>query len=1408
MANRRQSEMAMRAALFNPAVSSTEMRDAMQSADPRPRPTHIQNARPSHGAGNAAHGTYTPPSAEPPASPPNHHQSIIHTAASSLSPDDYVHRPAYAERRFSPSQLGSISESAEAPSSQSKQNKVRKNLLGGFKRVANAVKSAASASSSNSTRTPEGLAKTRSISGHEHNRGDGAASQMRRGKPRPIVNHNPFAAVSEGFSFVPRLDGSQSARPQQQQFSIYPSSAQRPGAVPRHNMSMTSLDAYAQGGVGTGSGSGSGSGSGPGSASASPRSQKPGSRQRSLTQNSRTQSPRDIAQANYAGFACLSPPQGPLEHGAAQRLPSRKPASILVSNTSPSIGSTIGSSISGNNISSTINSNSMSSAHSISSLGVQKLPPAMSYDFGRMAGRHPMVSPVKPVSPLSPIVEPSKARLQRQPGLYPPTRARSMTIPSKDEANADADADDKAPRAPNRLPRKTSVPQTSGAQRIAFLLSDASDNSADDIINIPRFEPLMDGTIGRSAGELIHKQAVRNISATDLHATPQADSCSNGNGNGSGSGHIHSQPQSHQHGVYTHNVRSPLSLASSAGSLSRNTHSTASLASRSVASAASSEDLLTTVPLSRILYTAAAGASAPQPSSPASPSAVFGAADPPYQVTIDPHYLNMLDASEERLERELERELANGRKNRDSERIDIYEVLEQGPNGYVLAGRQQNASSGNSSRGDVSSVRKAPENDSGIRVDEQQKESATASLPPLDQLQRAAGSSLSIQTHGSVSESHMSMATSNEGFRPGSPTSPFSFSHSRFSLINQDGSLNLASFDFDQLDGYQQRLSSAGSAAGSPSSNTQRNEGISIVDRFTRRTTSHANDGLGGSWFWSALNSDSPPDRALSPPSALSSSSAEAHADSGSKQSRLVRKMRKQQQSEPVAASFSKYRAELGLGHDLESSSGNGDSQQPQVEQPGVNNRSLSIDTANSSSNTASHPAIATRTSESSIGSSNDTPGNARSNIANRRQLHPHYTSLHTAAAAHRGIQRAGDNASSIDSRAASTSASTSTPNQSFASVAPRGRFVITLPADAADANRARRRMRLMTLPRNYVPFDLVHRRSPASMSLEGALTLIDGSSTSDLPAGGAAPSSGTSAAAAVAAVASNHSSRHRSRLHRRSASALTTSELDEIMVRTVELCHSIQTAIKVQHSSDSGLAMWIHGVLRPPGTDKPSNHNGSSSSSSSSSRHGAEDAAAALDDVPASLSSVNRSFANIHRGSGGADGLDDADCDSRPLQSQPQCHPTNAGAATSETFDPPAPGSSLSPSPRQPLQNDADGSGYRGGPENIAFEEPAASNTRNNIIHRNSISISTSTNISISSSGSGSTSIVSQSILSRSAHNLDDDDDYDDDNDRLTTHTTGSRRNSNSSSTFSTHSRNRSRNCNRNSIGSANGVC
>ncbi|KAJ2496333.1 hypothetical protein GGI11_008245, partial [Coemansia sp. RSA 2049] len=523
------------------------MRDAMQSADPRPRLTHSQNARPSHDAGNAAYGTYTPPSAEPPASPPNHqHQSIVHTAASSLSPDDYGHRPAYAERRFSPSQLGSISEGAEAPSSQSKQNKVRKNLLGGFKRVANAVKSAASASSS--TRTPEGLTKTRSISGHEHNRGDGAASQMRRGKPRPIVNHNPFAAVSEGFSFVPRLDGSQSARPQQQQFSIYPSSAQRPGAVPRHNMSMTSLDAYAQGGPGAGAGAGSGPSSGPGSASASPRSQKPGSRQRSLTQNSRTQSPRDIAQANYAGFAYMSPPQGSLEHGAAQGLPSRKPASILVSNTSPSIGSTIGSSISGNNISSTINSNSIGSAHSISSLGVQKLPPAMSYDFGRMAGRHPMVSPVKPVSPLSPIVEPGKVRLQRQPGLYPPTRARSMTIPSKDEANADADADDKAPRAPNRLPRKTSVPQSSGAQRIAFLLSDASDNSTDDIINIPRFEPLMDGTIGRSAGELIHKQAVRNISVTDLHATPPADTNSN-------SGHIHSQPQSHQHGVYAHNVR-------------------------------------------------------------------------------------------------------------------------------------------------------------------------------------------------------------------------------------------------------------------------------------------------------------------------------------------------------------------------------------------------------------------------------------------------------------------------------------------------------------------------------------------------------------------------------------------------------------------------------------------------------------------------------------------------------------------------------------------------------------------------------------------------------------------------------------------------------------------------------------
>ncbi|KAJ1908390.1 hypothetical protein LPJ81_000099 [Coemansia sp. IMI 209127] len=1147
------------------------MRAAIQNADPRQRPTP-----PARAATEATPYTqYTSSSTRDPASSSLGQQYIPRT--SSLDPDDYARRKAYPpERLFPPSQLGSISESAEAPSS-TKQHKVRKNLLGGFRRVANAVKSAAG------NRQPEGLAKTHSISGHEHR---GSRILSHQNSPRPIVNHHPFASAGEPLAFRPQPDGSQSARPQQQHFSIYPATAQQLGAMSRHNMSMTSLDAYAQGTTGPASSS----------ASSASRPLTPGSRQRSFTHQSRTQSPPN----NSGSFYVSS--QGSLERGVPAALSSRKAATILVANTSTNTSSM-----------SSIGSDARPRNNAF--LGVQKLPSAISYDFGHLPSRYPMVSPVKPVSPLSPIVTSDEdsttmdARILSnnvpQINLYP-TRSRSMTIPSKDDSDGDA----RVPAISPRLPRKTSVPQTSMAQRVALLSANSPASSEDDVINLPSFEPLMDGSIGRSAGDIIHKQAVHNISSTDLNVYKRTDA----------SRHDQQQiQQQQQQSHYLHNVRSPLSLASSAGSLSRNTRSTGSLASRSIASAASSEDLLTAVPLSRILYTSYANGagSAPQPSSPVGPTTRFSMADPPYQLAIDPNYMNMMEEAEKR-QQELEQATVRS-KNRDSERIDIYDMLVQGPNGYVLAGTQQDTggADGNYSN-DVSRV---PENDSGVRVDNHLKVktsqmAATPAASTIPQallgqdLAMAGGSSLSIQTHGSVSESQVSMVTSAEGggggggFNPGSPTSPFSFNHSRFSLINQDGSLNLASFDFNQLDGYQKRLSSFGSMGSPPPPqqqpsppNLQRSESSRIVDRLTRKTNSNSNDGSSSGWFWSALNSDSPPSHAQpssqsvqSPTrtrslavaaASLTPASIEGIGGVGQKQNRLVRKVRNnQQQLETQAAaaattSFSKSNTDLGMWHDARDARDARNSLDNQAGRPSasfsIHDRSNSVGTSNSSTN-ASNAVVAPRTSDSSIGSNTSSSNN------NRRQFHPHYTSLHTSAAAHRGIRQAGDNNASVDSPGYS-GARQPQPYAAATAMGPRNRFPIILSAESPTSNpgRGRQRMRLMTIPRNYVPFDMIHSKMPASMSLENALTLIEGTAH-DSAAGGALAASG--------AAARQHS-RHRGRLHKRSASALTTSELDDIMVRTVEVCHSIQMAIKVQQSTDSGLGSWVCGVLRQPSGSK-----------------------------------------------------------------------------------------------------------------------------------------------------------------------------------------------------------------------------
>ncbi|KAJ2805590.1 hypothetical protein H4S07_003982, partial [Coemansia furcata] len=186
-----------------------------------------------------------------------------------------------------------------------------------------------------------------------------------------------------------------------------------------------------------------------------------------------------------------------------------------------------------------------------------------------------------------------------------------------------------------------------------------------------------------------------------------------------------------------------------------------------------------------------------------------------------------------------------------------------------------------------------PENDSGVLVDDgsQAKELVGGAVSPSAQSLANSQASLPIR--------HQSRALLE------SPPSPFSFGHSRYSLINQDGSLNLISYEFDQLDGYQKRLSnSAGSLNGSNGG-----EGTKAADRLSRKQTSESG------WFWGSLASSSPDvhGRSVSPSARFSrvpfGPTAADAADPGNRHSKLMRKGRGNGKQEASGA------GDLGLLH-------------------------------------------------------------------------------------------------------------------------------------------------------------------------------------------------------------------------------------------------------------------------------------------------------------------------------------------------------------------------------------------------------------------------------------------------------------------------------------------------------------
>ncbi|KAJ2141158.1 hypothetical protein IW142_005012 [Coemansia sp. RSA 564] len=323
-------------------------------------------------------------------------------------------------------------------------------------------------------------------------------------------------------------------------------------------------------------------------------------------------------------------------------------------------------------------------------------------------------------------------------------------------------------------------------------------------------------------------------------------------------------------------------------------------------------------------------------------------------------------------------------------------------------------------------------NDSGVQVNNE----------------RPSASSDMQRTH--TGSGHLSLPTID------TPPTPFSFGHhSRYSLINHDGSLNLTSFQFEQLDGYQKRLSGS-----PPPLTSSRTEGRLLGDRFMRKAP--ADNGAGG-WQWSA--------------------------DEPARQSRLMRKPRKQT-SDTHAPSFGS-----------------------------VHSRNVSVSTT--------HSVVHARASNSH--SPNGHSRNSHSSRSNSSNSSKSNSVVSRRASQHSGLPDAFRRPSNT-------------------SVGSGKRAPAQWP-------------RLMHMaPSSSVPFDSVYRSSIAALSMEQALTLVEGSAR---------------------AVSSKPGRRRR--MHKRSTSALAVNELDDIMIQTAEMCHSVQSAIRMQHESESGLARWIVSVVGKP---------------------------------------------------------------------------------------------------------------------------------------------------------------------------------------------------------------------------------
>ncbi|KAJ2233434.1 hypothetical protein IWW45_004175, partial [Coemansia sp. RSA 485] len=742
----------------------------------------------------------------------------------------------------------------------------------------------------------------------------------------------------------------------------------------------------------------------------------------------------------------------------------------------------------------------------------------------------------------TPIVAANSKMSQSAFDIYP-RRDRSMTLPSDTNRVGSNSASNlssgppmpppplpprSAPKSAPRLRSYSAMPQNQVVPHLPPMLPCVGTEKLDlTISGSPLFKPSADSSQGLSAGEHIHEQAISNMSMADLlSGLASKDSASIDD--------LQLPPPAATSGLAKSSGNLAVDLSSDA---IRNDSSTGVDAFRDASKVSTPSEVMV---------------------------------DPPYlsmMINSDKlkSYLKQVSDDEQAAEYQA---MVNAMKKQESSkeqrRSDCVDLL------------QTDSEIAQIDRTDSKeSVAKhtAANNDSGVQVDDGYKGLGAMAYDSKShdaRLKNSSDAETCTSASISASASHLSLpavsAHSDHDILTsslGSPPSPFSFSHSRYSLINQDGSLNLASFQFDQLDGYQKQLSgSMGSLGAQPGSLPQRSES-KIADRLSRRYHDGVSGGMvaGGSsnasgWFWSSLvsSTDARERSTSSPPAARSprlafglngnpgDRSDSFHAgDHANRQTKLMRRVRKQQQQQ---------QQQLNQSFAFGSSSASGDFSSMV---PPMANSSIGVFAYTGTNSDGNHH------QQQRVSESNSSCDGERGSGSRR----PSNSLAPTSMVMNPVHRRLSDN-TSVDSQHSSS-------RQSHALFAHNRLGGINVGSDCSTYMKSglhqekRPLQRLMSLNsfNGESPFDLVYRNSMASMSLEQALTLVEG--TTDIENG--------------LQKSNQHVSRHR-RLHKRSASALNANELDDIMIQTAEMCHSIQTAIRMQRSSESGLGGWIYSVF------------------------------------------------------------------------------------------------------------------------------------------------------------------------------------------------------------------------------------